>query len=522
MIASLHISDGPQAGGSYELRPGQRAVLGRGEGSDFVILDSWASRSHCAVSLDDDGVVLEDMGSRNGTNVNGSRVERVLLADGAQFQIGTTTVRVTVDLDAPPARLLQRRLRMAGLFALLAVAVLVGAAIVQRFFPSGGKQRGLLGMLSGKGSADIESEPPGATVLIDGELKGVTPLKDVVLTTGEHGLRLVRKGYLDHNMTLRIGSGKDEPLRVALRPEATTSVLITSKPEGAAVFIEGEYRGKTPLQIRDLAAGTYSLRISRENFADWHEQVALKPGTNPDIHAELGHREISFYLAGLKKDPTNVSYHTEVAHLYLLDQKVDECMQHLTRAFEIASEGGDTTREGEYTKRLVWLIAKIYFNDYFKYGDAAFVARVQQRIDAMFIDLVRRVKSPSLVLTTAKATYKRAGTLDTKMNALYHAQREGPPTAVPHDASKAYKAIVKLRQQGHLEEAIAFGEKALQANPRDYRVHYALGLVYIQSQRNGDPGARAKAIRSLNAALRYCTSESMKERIRKALGEATR
>ncbi|NQT87034.1 PEGA domain-containing protein [bacterium] len=522
MIASLHISDGPQAGHACTLRPNARVVIGRGEESDFVILDSWASRCHCAVVLGPEGLLLEDMDSRNGISVDGARVQRTVLADGGQFQIGTTVVRVSVDLQAAPPRARRRGLRVAGWLVLLAVGVVAGAALVQRLFPSGGSSKGLLGMLAGKGTISIESDPPGATVFIDNEMEGVTPLTDVKLSTGKHDLRLERKDYLDHAASIVVASGKGEPLHIALRPEAMTSVLITSKPEGAAVFIEGEYRGKTPLEIRDLAPGPHSLRVSSENFADWHEQVKLSQGANADIHAVLGRREISFYLAGLEKDPRNVSYHTEVAHLYLLDQKVDACMRHLTLAFEIASAGGDTTEEGEYSKRLVWLIAKIYFNDYFAYGDAAFVQQAQQRIDAMFFDLIARVQSTSLVISTAKATWKRAGTLDRKMEALYRAQREGPPKAVPQDASQIYKDMGVLRRKGDLEGAIALGEKAMKANPREYRVHYALGLVYLQAKRNGDAEARAKAIQSLNAALKYCTSQSAKERIRRYLGEATR
>jgi tetratricopeptide (TPR) repeat protein len=291
--------------------------------------------------------------------------------------------------------------------------------------------------------------------------------------------------------------------------------------------------GKTPLPLRDLIPGAHSVRVSQENFADWHEQIKLSEGSNPDVHAVLGRREIGYYLAGLKKDPRNVSYHTEVAHLYLLDQKVDECIRHLTLAFEIASTGGDTTQEGEYAKRLVWLIAKIYFNDYFAYGDAAFVRRVQRRIDAMFLDLIARVENTSLVYSTAKATYKRAGNYSAMMEALRRAREEGPPKPTPEDdikrrdaaladALKVYKEISVLRRKGDFEAAIELGDKALKANPKDYRIHYALGLVYLQLKAKGDAGARSKAIQSFNAALKYTTSQSMKERIRRYLGDATR
>ena len=66
-------------------------VIGRGSECDVVIQDMKASRQHCKLSRREDGFLLEDLGSRNGTLVNGQKIsEPVLLKANHTFQIGDT------------------------------------------------------------------------------------------------------------------------------------------------------------------------------------------------------------------------------------------------------------------------------------------------------------------------------------------------------------------------------------------------------------------------------------------------
>jgi pSer/pThr/pTyr-binding forkhead associated (FHA) protein len=58
---------------------------------DIRIDDPGVSRQHAEITLGTD-VTLRDLGSTNGTLVNGRMVSAVVLADGARIQLGTTTV----------------------------------------------------------------------------------------------------------------------------------------------------------------------------------------------------------------------------------------------------------------------------------------------------------------------------------------------------------------------------------------------------------------------------------------------
>ncbi len=71
-------------------------VIGRSPGADIVIGDEFVSGRHARLSLAGDQVVLEDLGSTNGTLLNGTRVTRPQsLRPGDRIDIGD--VRLSVD-----------------------------------------------------------------------------------------------------------------------------------------------------------------------------------------------------------------------------------------------------------------------------------------------------------------------------------------------------------------------------------------------------------------------------------------
>ena len=63
-------------------------VIGRGRSADLVIAEPTISRSHAAVGFDAGGFFVQDLGSTNGTRVNGKREPHVRLADGDELQLG--------------------------------------------------------------------------------------------------------------------------------------------------------------------------------------------------------------------------------------------------------------------------------------------------------------------------------------------------------------------------------------------------------------------------------------------------
>lgn len=85
--------------------------IGRWEDNDIVIDDRWVSRYHAQIRQENDQYVIEDLGSKNGTMVNGQRIlEPTVLADGDQIQMMPlrTLTFVGYGATAPLPREMQR------------------------------------------------------------------------------------------------------------------------------------------------------------------------------------------------------------------------------------------------------------------------------------------------------------------------------------------------------------------------------------------------------------------------------
>lgn len=89
LIATLSVDDG--SGRSYQLQRGSN-VVGRGQDAAFRLPDTSVSRRHIDIYFDGQSAVLHDLGSTNGTTVNGSSVQTWQLADGDVIHIGHSTV----------------------------------------------------------------------------------------------------------------------------------------------------------------------------------------------------------------------------------------------------------------------------------------------------------------------------------------------------------------------------------------------------------------------------------------------
>jgi pSer/pThr/pTyr-binding forkhead associated (FHA) protein len=92
-VATLRITSGPRAGETVEVDK-QELVIGR-EGADVEVEDVEMSRRHAILRRAARRLEIEDLGSKNGTFVNGSRIEEPTpLGGGTEIRIGTTVMVV--------------------------------------------------------------------------------------------------------------------------------------------------------------------------------------------------------------------------------------------------------------------------------------------------------------------------------------------------------------------------------------------------------------------------------------------
>jgi transcriptional regulator with GAF, ATPase, and Fis domain len=123
----VRVTDGPDAPLAVE-SSGEEITIGTGPGQTLQLRDRCVSRIHCVIRVNEDGLLLEDLGSTNGTYMSGRRTQSSYVAAGDPITIGETTV--TIEPLAEPhieavsgadcfGRVLGRSLAMRRLFAVL-------------------------------------------------------------------------------------------------------------------------------------------------------------------------------------------------------------------------------------------------------------------------------------------------------------------------------------------------------------------------------------------------------------------
>ena len=115
MVVILEAVSGPVLGRRIEVRGGSIVRIGRTGKSDYPILeDGYLSGLHFAVEFDGTQCRIRDLGSSNGTFVNGSRVTELVVQDGDSVVAGGSTFVVHVDLLPPITGVGIRPVTMAG------------------------------------------------------------------------------------------------------------------------------------------------------------------------------------------------------------------------------------------------------------------------------------------------------------------------------------------------------------------------------------------------------------------------
>jgi pSer/pThr/pTyr-binding forkhead associated (FHA) protein len=71
-------------------------VIGRGRSADLVLNEATISRAHALFGLEGGRPFVQDLGSTNGTLVNGERAERRVLEDGDELRMGRLVLRMRV------------------------------------------------------------------------------------------------------------------------------------------------------------------------------------------------------------------------------------------------------------------------------------------------------------------------------------------------------------------------------------------------------------------------------------------
>lgn len=100
----LRFISGKYQGGEFPLVPEKTVFVGRSSDLDMVLVEDMVSRKHAGIHVQGEQVWIEDLGSTNGTFVNGEKIKRARLKEGDRVLIGTSILKlVATDPNAIPS-----------------------------------------------------------------------------------------------------------------------------------------------------------------------------------------------------------------------------------------------------------------------------------------------------------------------------------------------------------------------------------------------------------------------------------
>src|SRR5580693_457053 len=96
----LRFISGKYQGGEFPVVPEKQIFVGRSSDLDMVLVEDMVSRKHAKIAMQADQIWIEDLGSTNGTFVNGEKIKRARLKEGDRVLIGTSILKLIAG-DAP-------------------------------------------------------------------------------------------------------------------------------------------------------------------------------------------------------------------------------------------------------------------------------------------------------------------------------------------------------------------------------------------------------------------------------------
>lgn len=131
----------------------------------------------------------------------------------------------------------------------------------------------------------------GSELRLIGEAKGLDP--------GNYQLAVLKENHYPQQIEISIAEGDTLIKQIKLLP-ITTSLLVNTFPEGAEVFIDGNYVGLSPYQAENWIVGSHTIKVSKKRYITEEKEITLLRDEEGELNFELRtHTNIS-----IKSDPS--------------------------------------------------------------------------------------------------------------------------------------------------------------------------------------------------------------------------
>ena len=135
------------------------------------------------------------------------------------------------------------------------------------------------------GVLKVRTEPPGASITVDGNFRGGSPATLEVSPDRAHRVVVSRAGYESQERSVRLGRGAQQSLSISLKPRLGR-IRVMSRPPSAEVLVNGKTAGSTPIDL-ELPSTEHTLELRLEGYQVDTREVIPQPAYPQEIAVDL-------------------------------------------------------------------------------------------------------------------------------------------------------------------------------------------------------------------------------------------
>lgn len=165
----------------------------------------------------------------------------------------------------------------------------------------------------------IVSEPPHVEIWVNNIRKGVAPLELLGLAPGQHIIEGRLEGYQAKTEKVDLEQGKESTVKLDLPQRDAKAkegaIRVTSNEKEAMVFIDGQFKGKTPLLRHQIVVGPHLVSVRKKGFSDQIATIEVKAGAIAAFDAKLKKRALISTPTSMKAESENADLERELKRM---------------------------------------------------------------------------------------------------------------------------------------------------------------------------------------------------------------
>lgn len=139
------------------------------------------------------------------------------------------------------------------------------------------------------GAIQVSTSPSGATITLDGGDARTSPAAFTNVEPGTHMIVATLDGYEPLPRSVQVNAGQTAQATLTLTRVSPSigSLHLTSVPSAADIYLDGAYRGSTPITIGNLATGSHAVLLRRSGYLEYSTTVSISSGSTTELPVTL-------------------------------------------------------------------------------------------------------------------------------------------------------------------------------------------------------------------------------------------